>query len=526
MRAAITFAGWLGVAVAGLLLGACGNESSGTPGTGGATGTGATGTGATGTGATGTGGRGTGGMGTGGTGTGGTSTGGGDAGGTDPLLPDWLPESTVVKQPIPSTGDLYVATTGKDSNPGTLAAPFLTLQKAVDVAVPGTVILVRKGTYNQSVHFRSSNSGAADKYITLAAYPGEKVILDGTGVPVPKAIGIHGLVLIESDYVRVSGLTIRDVEGTGTQMGIGVEKGSHIVIDDNHTMRTASAGIGIWSAASVMVRSNRVQDGRTTGSQECLSVHNTTQFEVSFNTVWNTQDWPKTCAGIDVKSGSFNGKVVKNMAHDLPAMCFYVDAWSKHTHDIELYSNIARNCAIGIGLTSEKEGLLENVRVFNNLVHDTHFIGIGFPAWKGSPNTGKVSRIEVFNNTIDNRRMPFASNPTGLLFRYPSMSDITVKNNIIATKGIAFTFDQPVTNLVATHNLVAAASISAGMPGFSDPHLVQSDPLFVDFAKGDFHLTAGSPAVDQGDTTIALGLDFDGTARPKGAAIDIGAFEF
>ena len=62
-----------------------------------------------------------------------------------------------------------------------------------------------------------------------------------------------------------------------------------------------------------------------------------------------------------------------------------------------------------------------------------------------------------------------------------------------------------------------------------------ADPLFVDASNGDFHLTAGSLAIDAGlDSGIAgqLLLDFDGNARfidgdgDLIATVDLGAFEF
>ena len=42
---------------------------------------------------------------------------------------------------------LYVATNGYDSNAGTLSAPLGTIQRAVDLAPPGSTILIRSGTY-------------------------------------------------------------------------------------------------------------------------------------------------------------------------------------------------------------------------------------------------------------------------------------------------------------------------------------------------------------------------------------------
>ena len=143
-------------------------------------------------------------------------------------------------------------------------------------------------------------------------------------------------------------------------MGILAFFASNVVIDNNQTLRTASAEIGIWFTDLVMVRGNRVQDARTTGSQECLSLNEATHFEVSFNEVWNTQTWPQRCEGLDVKNGSAYGKVFKNVTHDLPLECIYVDAFDRPTHDIDVYANYGYNCSMGVAMTSEVGGVLEN----------------------------------------------------------------------------------------------------------------------------------------------------------------------
>src|SRR5687768_15901085 len=43
----------------------------------------------------------------------------------------------------------YVAIDGKDTNPGTEAQPFATMQKAVNVMVAGDTTLVKNGTYTK-----------------------------------------------------------------------------------------------------------------------------------------------------------------------------------------------------------------------------------------------------------------------------------------------------------------------------------------------------------------------------------------
>ncbi len=72
----------------------------------------------------------------------------------------------------------YVATNGRNSNPGTAAAPFRTIQRAADLAEPGDVITVRAGIYRERVN--PPRGGASDaRRIVYQAAPGQKVIITG-----------------------------------------------------------------------------------------------------------------------------------------------------------------------------------------------------------------------------------------------------------------------------------------------------------------------------------------------------------
>jgi hypothetical protein len=77
----------------------------------------------------------------------------------------------------------HVATTGKDSNPGTAAAPFASLQRGVDAAGPGDTILVGDGAYGfsgarDSMAVTIAKAGASRAWITLQALHPGKAILD------------------------------------------------------------------------------------------------------------------------------------------------------------------------------------------------------------------------------------------------------------------------------------------------------------------------------------------------------------
>jgi len=57
--------------------------------------------------------------------------------------------------------------------------------------------------------------------------------------------------------------------------------------------------------------------------------------------------------------------------------------------------------------------------------------------------------------------------------------------------------------------------------------MTTSDPLFVDPANGDFHLTYGSPCRNTGDNTAVNELtDYEGNPRIAQGTVDIGADEF
>jgi len=77
--------------------------------------------------------------------------------------------------PIPQTGQvLYVSTTGNDASAGTLTQPKRTLAGAVSASLSGATIVLRSGSYHESL--------TLSKALTIQAYPNEAVWLDGSTV--------------------------------------------------------------------------------------------------------------------------------------------------------------------------------------------------------------------------------------------------------------------------------------------------------------------------------------------------------
>jgi hypothetical protein len=74
----------------------------------------------------------------------------------------------------------YVSVGGADSNAGSLAKPFRTIQRAANLAQPGDTVFVRQGTYRETV--RPMRSGTGSSPIQFKAYGNEKVTVSGADV--------------------------------------------------------------------------------------------------------------------------------------------------------------------------------------------------------------------------------------------------------------------------------------------------------------------------------------------------------
>jgi hypothetical protein len=80
------------------------------------------------------------------------------------------------------------------------------------------------------------------------------------------------------------------------------------------------------------------------------------------------------------------------------------------------------------------------------------------------------------------------------------------------------------TGTYCSHSYDLIKPQSAAVPG--PGNILNGEPKWYAPFSGDFHLQAGSSAIDTADPNAAESVDFDGVARPQGTARDIGAFEY
>jgi len=124
-------------------------------------------------------------------------------------------------------------------------------------------------------------------------------------------------------------------------------------------------------------------------------------------------------------------------------------------------------------------------------------------------HAGGIS-IHASFDTFTSAEVCMETNPgtPTVLFDNDIFYDPTAKD---AISGTACTFDH---------------AVAFPLPDLIGTATIAMDPRLVNPSAGDYHLQAGSPAIDAASSAVSDDHDFDDVTRPQGAAPDIGAFEY
>jgi hypothetical protein len=495
-----------------------------------------------------------------------------------------FPGRVLAAQPISSRPGFYVSPTGDDSNPGTMEAPWRTIQHAADAAAAGSTVNVRGGVYEERVTINASGN-ARGGYVTFRSYPGETAILDGERFAPDGRSAL--LVIQNKSYVRIQGFEIRNYrtdDRRRTPIGISVlGAGTHIELLNNNVHHIEQTflgrdapgrggngfGIAVYGTDAKEPITDLVIDGNEvhhlkTGSSESLVVNgNVTNFRITHNVVHDNNN-----IGIDVigaertapdpavdqaRDGLVSGNLVYNITsrgnpaygNDQSSDGIYVDGGTR----ILIERNVIHDVDFGIELASEHRGRTTSyITARNNLIYACNTAGVSIGGY--GAERGGADHCTVINNTL--YRNDTADTGSGEFQMQFNMTNNVFENNIVyagsrclMTSSLSGPVNGNTPAVSMDYNLyycVSGAETSkwgrypASYTGFAnyvkasgnDRHSRFADPRFVDPSNNDFHLKVGSPAIHAGTNTgvpLVGEQDLDGKARTIGSSIDTGCYE-
>ncbi len=402
-----------------------------------------------------------------------------------------------------------VSNQGDDNAPGNEAQPWKTLSKAASMAGAGDIVLVRGGTYKQQLV--PLNSGAPGSPVVFSAYPGEKVILEGSGLNLTRNIEpgspFSGVIHVNGiNHVWIVGFTVQNA----AEMGIMAYNCTDIVIQDNYVSQSASSGVAVWKSTQVLVDNNEIYKANKSKGQENLSIgEDTNDFEVRYNHVHHSASTGNGGEGLSLKDGSSNGRIHHNHVHDIkPALCMYVDAWNTHTENLKIHHNRLHDCnPHGLAITAERGGTLKNIEVYNNVMYNNTITGVHVGAGFQPDTDG----IKIYNNSFYNngKNNDFGAS---IILKNRNAKNIQVFNNACDSTVSQISVLTNITNLTIKNNLFAREQDKWNGEDNGENYYV-GDPLWMDPDNGDFRLRSGSPAIGHGSSGLNAVTDFRGQLR-------------
>lgn len=470
----------------------------------------------------------------------------------------------------------YVSTDGSDRYPGTFDAPFRHIDSALAKTVPGDTVLVRGGVYHEKVSF--PHSGAAGKYISLKAYPGEIPVIDGTGLSIK---GKEALVTLRDvHYLLFQGFDVCNYKSDSPGVnidGILVDEGSANIrvirnrvyhIEHNLPLDQWPSGHGIevygnagTPMTNILIEDNVIHDCKT-GYSENLTINGYVDgFVVKGNTLYNCEN-----IGIDAAGGysanktpaynyARNGLITGNTLYHVESARGHLGGYGA----IGIYVDGARHIIVeknriydsdrGIGIVSENDGYPTHACIVrNNFVYNNWRTGIYLGGYLHSKTV--TDSCYVVNNTLyaNDKVVGYYNELEGEIRLTENCRDNIIENNLV--------FGRPGDLLIhkytmngggnsIDHNLYYTTGTNAWLWNsvngdsttvFSDWQALSGgdafsingrDPLLADTVLGDLHLRSGSPAKNAGVviSDVEGATDIDGHPRVAYNEISIGAVQ-
>ncbi len=359
----------------------------------------------------------------------------------------------------------YVATSGSDSNPGTNTQPFRSIREGITNIAAGDTLYIKSGTYGESIDsnaFTIPRGSSWNNAPVIAASPGHTVILRPS-----KGGEVINLANSNIRYVIFERLIL---DAANVTFGISTTNGTnHIRFRNIEVKNSRFSGI-------ILTPGTQPAPYRTFQEFINCHVHHNGNSSLDHGFYISTSD--NLIQGSNVHNNSSFGMIAfsSNSSRRIQNNRFVGN---------KIYRNSTKAATSAGILLSSGDGNM----AYNNILYDGKF---GIVVKNNNPTNTRVYNNTIYNHTVG---LEITSLSSGAIVK----NNISYKNTVnIINHG---------RNTTLTNNLTG-------------------NPIFVGESNRNFHLQAGSPAVDNGATISTVTSDHDGVPRPQGNRFDIGAYEY
>ncbi|MEO8155908.1 MAG: choice-of-anchor Q domain-containing protein [Rhizobacter sp.] len=454
--------------------------------------------------------------------------------------------------PTGSGKSFYVDPAGSDNNNGTsTTTPFRTVARAVSMVNPGDIIEVRAGTYIETLTI--GRPGSSSAWITIRGYAGDaRPIIKSTG-SLP-TIWFYTNACDESNLADPTGNTdcqamywvVQNLEIQGSPNG-GAD--GNVIKIDTPKVRVISNKL-CYAKVDIVKLVKTSNDVEILNNEICHDNNVITPTGYSSNAGSNATN----AQGVDMV-GADRVRVVGNYVHDMPDIGIYAKGNARNVvFEGNVLSNIGAH-AIMVGQQTDADRMVDgpyetyDMMVRNNVVINAGWACVAVTSSKNAKvynnscyNTGtsvhgsiflsneaevpqRNTNVEIVNNIIyGSAANPVIKIDSGDVIDF---STLTIDRNIYYVTGGAPKVTADSQGLILASMATWLAKYTTLTGGKLDSSLVV-DPQFASTSPTSSPLTlkSTSPAINKGRSNIYVTQDRLGTARPQGAAVDIGAYEY